>query len=216
MSSPLSVKKNNYFENPKKSDIYTPKWLSAWLCKLIMGSGVEIGAVLDPAIGLGSLTDPFQNYKSRYGDQIHITGVDIDEMSRWYCREFYHTKFEDMEIWDGTPPDIIVVNPPFNSASGRKLYPEVFLKKIQDLFGNQIPVMMIVPMGFLLNQRLKSSRYRYLRDNWEISSIVALPIDTFLKDDDSPVLFHAEVVFFNFPNLKPYYFLPEGIYVKKS
>jgi hypothetical protein len=208
----VSVNKNNYFDNPKHNDIRTPKWLGDWLYKdIIRTAGLNMDYILDPAIGEGALTNPFKCHPGLCGHNSYIIGIDIDEIGQHHCDEFVHGKFEDIEKWDGYTPDIIVVNPPFNSASGRKLYPEVFLKKIGKLFGVKIPVMMIVPMGFLLNQRIKSSRYRYLRDNWEISSIVALPIDTFLKEDGSPVLFHSEIIFFNFPNLKPYYFLPEGV-----
>ena len=209
MASPLSVKKNNYLDNPKKSDIYTPAWLSQWIYDLVEKSGMKKDVVLDPAIGMGSLTNPFKENGS------YILGIDIDVNSMSVGNWGYNGKFEDITEGDWNlatsfakkkDVDIIVCNPPFNSASGRKLYPEVFLKKIEDMFGNKIPVIMIVPMGMRLNQRLKSSRWKYIRDNWKICSIISLPIDVF-----DNVLFHAEILCFNVTGMEPCYFIPEPI-----
>ena len=58
MASPLSVKKNNYFENPKRSDIYTPLWLSEYIYDVVKQSGMKTNIIFDPAIGAGSLTNP--------------------------------------------------------------------------------------------------------------------------------------------------------------
>jgi type I restriction enzyme M protein len=98
-------------------------------------------------------------------------------------------------------------NPPFNGCEGRKLYPELFLRCIHSYFGSSLPVVLVVPMGFRLNQRRGSKRWQYLRDNWKISSIMTLPIDMF-----GDVLFHSEILFFNFPNgsLQPHYFYAEN------
>jgi tRNA G10 N-methylase Trm11 len=162
--------------------------------------------VYDPAVGAGSLLIPFRQHGW------NVCGSDINESCPIPLnREYIQAKFEDIEEWSGRKPDVVVCNPPFNSAPGRKLYPEVFLRQIHKLFGNETLVVMIAPMGLRLNQRLKSARWRYLRDNWKISSILSLPIDAFTKADDSPVLFHAEVLFFNFQGLRPHYFLPEEL-----
>jgi hypothetical protein len=196
MPSPLSVKKNNYLDNPKKSDIFTPEWLSKWLHEIVVESKMKTDVILDPAIGGGSLTKWFENSL--------IIGIDINPNAACCANKFMHGKFEEIEHWAHETPDLIIVNPPFNSASGRKLYPEVFLRKIHELFGSKIPVIMIAPFGILLNQRLKSARWKYLRDNWEITSIISLPIDTFEN-----VLFHVEIVCFNTSGMKPHYFIPE-------
>lgn len=214
MASPLSVNKNNYFDKPKKSDIYTPVWLSKWLYQLIESSGINRNIVFDPAIGGGSLTNPFKESGS------FVVGADINPNSKQCCDIFMHGKFEELDEWLGNSPDLIVCNPPFNSASGRKLYPEVFLKHIETLFGAKIPLIMICPMGFLLNQRLKSTRWKYIRDNWEVTTIIPLTIDTFdkvvdhieeLSESDKKVLFHCQIVCFNIPQLKPVYFIPEDV-----
>jgi type I restriction enzyme M protein len=96
-------------------------------------------------------------------------------------------------------------NPPFNGAPGKQLYPEVFLAHIFKLFGPTIATVLFAPMGFRLNQRRKSKRWRSLRDcGAEITSIVSLPLNIF---DD--VEFHNEILIYNVDGIKPHYFLPE-------
>ena len=95
------------------------------------------------------------------------------------------------------------MNPPFNIGSGRKLSVEVFMDKVLSLVDNEIPIIMICPMGFRLNQRIKSKRWRKIRDNYpEISSIISLPLDIF---DDT--LYHSEIICFNCDRFNPHYFL---------
>jgi len=62
-------------------------------------------------------------------------------------------------------------------------------------------------MGFLLNQRRKSKRWRWLRDcGAEITSIVSLPLDIF-----PDVEFHNEILIYNVSGINPHYFLPEEL-----
>lgn len=194
MSLAYTVKKNNYNNNKKNSTIYTPERVSLYLFNLLK-KHVSPKIILDPAIGQGSLTNPWKN-KSR-----KIIGVDIDKKGKKHCDTFIHGKFEEIQEWKHKHPDLILCNPPFNGASGKKLYPEVFLRHIVDLFGSQIPIVMIVPMGMRLNVRIQSKRWNWMRDTLDISSIISLPIDCFgLK-------FHTEILIFNVPSLKAHYFL---------
>jgi type I restriction enzyme M protein len=81
----------------------------------------------------------------------------------------------------------------------------VFLEHIIELFGKDIPVALFVPMGFRLNQRRKSKRWRWLRDcGAKITSIMSLPLDIF-----EGVEFHNEIIIYNVAGLEPHYFLPE-------
>ena len=89
--------------------------------------------------------------------------------------------------------DLILCNPPFNGHKNRKLYPEVFLKKIVEIYGNNAKIVMIVPSGLRLNQRLKSKRWKWINENLEITSILTLPLDVF-----EGVLFHTEILFLLF------------------
>ncbi len=67
-------------------------------------------------------------------------------------------------------------------------------------------------MGFRLNQRKISKRWKWLRDNCPpITSIISLPLDIF-----DNVQFHSEILIFNVPKLKPHYFLPDLEPLKKQ
>ena len=165
-------------------------------CQSTIKGKVYNGIIFDPAFGSGRLTDPWYNSGS------YVIGCDIQNQVA--CRhEFNECKFEDLN--PRYLPDLVICNPPFNGASGKRLYPEVFLEHIFKLFGTDIPVVMFAPMGLRLNQRRKSKRFRWLRDcGAEITSIISLPLDIFEE-----VEFHAEILIFNVKGIKSHYFLPE-------
>lgn len=218
MTSPLTVKRNDYATRPKRSDIYTPRSVAQFLFDILCQAGPVDAhrlvrpwnnpnglhydcprvflTVLDPAIGSGNLTDPW--YKTR-----KIMGCDIVDR-RPQCHQFILGRFEDQEHITPTP-SLVLCNPPFNGADGKQLYPEVFLRHAFKLFGETMPVVLFAPMGMRLNQRKKSTRWRWLRDSKaELTSIVSLPLDIF-----SGVEFHAEILMFNVKGVRPHYFLPE-------
>ncbi len=195
MPSPLTVKRNDYHIHPKRSDIYTPPGVACFLFDILNQS--QVTTVLDPAIGTGQLTDPW--YDAGY----RIVGCDIVN-HRPRCHEFHLGRYEEMERLER--PDLILCNPPFNGCEGKRLYPEVFLIHTFALFGEMTPVVLFTPMGFRLNQRCKSARWRWLRDSKaQLSSIIALPLDIF-----PGVEFHAEILIFNVQGIRPHYFLPES------
>ena len=75
----------------------------------------------------------------------------------------------------------------------------VFMDKVLELVDNDIPIVLITPMGFRLNQRKNSARWKKIKKDYPaITSILSLPIDTF---DDT--LFHTEVLFFNMAQFFP-------------
>ena len=193
-NSPLSTVRNNFFDNPKNNVVYTPKSVSNFLHKIIY-KVLKPKIILDIGIGKGSLTKPF--------NKSHIIGVDINPKSKRHCNTFINSKFEDIEKWTYKKPNLIMSNPPFNKEESRDLYPEVILRKIIELFGKRIPVVLFSPMGMRLNQRMTSKRWIWLRDKGpEITSIISLPIDIF-----NDVEFHNEILIFNLPRLKPHYWL---------
>ena len=115
-------------------------------------------------------------------------------------------------------PNLIIANPPFNTdirnrdwlkahKMGKALLPEVFTDKIFELYP-KVPMIMISPMGYILNQRKKSDRWKkYSKDQEnKISSIMMLPLDAF-----AGVEFHVCVICFNFPKglLEPFYWFEE-------
>jgi len=194
MSILYTVQKNNYHKHSKNSTVYTPEQVSLYLHH-ILKPYLQPKVILDPAIGRGSLTNPWRNKKC------HVIGMDIDKRGKDYCDAFIHGKFEEIQKWNNRAPQLILCNPPFNGAPKRKLYPEVFLRQIVYLFGNQIPIVMIAPIGMRLNIRTGSDRWIWMRDTLKITSIVSLPIDCF------GVKFHTEILIFNVPGLDPHYYL---------
>ncbi|AQT70072.1 Type I restriction-modification system methyltransferase subunit [Anaerohalosphaera lusitana] len=196
MAIPYTIKNNNYNKNTKDSTIYTPERVSVYLFNLLQHH-INPCVLLDPAIGKGSLTNIWRSRTCK------IIGVDISRVGSDHCDTFIHGKFENIHAWSYESPDLILCNPPFNGAKGKKLYSEVFLRKMVDLFGPKVPIAMFAPMGMRLNVRAESKRWEWMRDTLDITSIVSLPIDCFgLK-------FHTEILIFNVPTLKPHYFLYE-------
>lgn len=178
MASPLTVKRNEYRKNPKRSDIATPNWL----CRQIADLFPDVNTVLDPASGDDRLLEPFTQRGCK------TIGFDVKR-----GQDF-------LTMTDKVSADLCVCNPPFNLGVGRMLGSEVFLRKIIELCGN-IQIVLFCPMGFRLNQRMRSKRWRWLRDECpaKITSIMMLPLDCF-----EGVEFHAEIVFFNTKHLPPH------------
>lgn len=195
--NPLNVNRNNYHKNKKNSTILTPVGVSEFLFKIL--DRPEFHYIFDPCIGTGRLTAPW--HASRH----YVFGCDIKPNTQ-YADKLVKSSFEDLEWPDEWPePQLVLCNPPFNGSQGRKLYPEVFLRRIFDLFGPKVPVVLFAPMGFRLNQRKKSKRWKWLREEaGSITSIISLPLDIF-----PDVEFHNEILIFNVPRLKAHYFLPE-------
>jgi len=186
----------------KPSTIYTPPSISEYLFDRLSDRIYQ--TVLDPAVGQGSLTAPW-----RESDRI-IIGCDTNPASSIHTDHFIEGAFEQLKEWSGPIPDLIIMNPPFNGAKSRKLYPELFLRKTVELFGNTIPTVMVAPMGLRLNQRKRSDRWQWLRDfGPDLTSILALPLDLFTKPDGGEVKFQTEVLFYNITGLEPHVFLPE-------
>lgn len=221
MASPLGVVRNDYRKNPKKSDIETPKVVCVRIYEIVEKYCLDIlnkedcFSILDPSVGNGNLLKPFDDNLNKFNyNNIFKVGVDTKQLNEINpnVNVFINIPFEKTNVFDynihipNFKPDIVLCNPPFNQGCGRKLYAEVFLRHCIDLFGDNIPMVFIVPMGFRLNQRKISNRWKWLKDNIEISSILSLPLDIF-----NGVEFHCEVLFFNFPEgvLKPHYFLKE-------
>lgn len=190
MASPLTVKRNDYRSNPKRSDVPTP----IWLCEYIASLYPDAQTVLDPCEGDGRLLAPFK----RRG--CVTIGYEMKNGTN-----FLH---ENKRV----AADLCVCNPPFNLGVGRMLGSERFLRHILEICG-AIPIALFVPMGFRLNQRWNSERWRWLRENrdLEISSILSLPLDCY-----KGVEFHNEVIFWNSPHLKPHYWPPSHANDKPS
>ena len=204
MASPLTTARNKYFRNRKFNDIKTPLFICDFLYELlkpVLGKGF----IVDIGCGDGRLS-------SRFLDKVKL-GIDIKKNRRLNLKNFFKADFFKLNvrsfsmIKNFNDIALVIFNPPFNNkGTGRKLLPELWLRKVFEIWGDKIPVCMFVPMGFRLNQRIYSKRWRYFRDDCkaEITSIISLPLNVFEN-----VEFHAEVLIWNLPKLKAHYWLPK-------
>ena len=185
---------NKNHDRYKNSTIYTPETIVDFLHNEIIPH-VKSDVVFDPAIGEGALTNRLKSQGS------YIIGNDIYDVSSLVeTDELTNLNIEDMN--DKIDCDLIIMNPPFNGHPRKKLYPEVFIDKCFELCGVDTPIIAVIPSGYRINQRIKSKRWRKVRDDYNITSIVTLPLNIF-----DGVLFHTEILIFNIEGLKPHYFL---------
>ncbi len=152
---------------------YTPSWLSNWIFNYTVSMLGPPNLVLDPCIGIGSMTDPF----GKTGSQ--IIGIDTDESGHLWCDNFMHTKFESLRDWPYAVPDLILCNPPFNGHPGGMMYPEVFARHLITLFGTSVPIWMIVPHTFRLTPSGSKRRDWLGSGDFNIVLNCALPTDCF-------------------------------------
>tara|TARA_Y100000401_G_C8313923_1_gene221356 strand:- start:582 stop:1124 length:543 start_codon:yes stop_codon:yes gene_type:complete len=174
------IKKDN--KGKKRSDTPTDLRICKFLHEII-SEQYNPQKILDPCAGDRRLTNLFDceviNYEIKEGTDF------LKETNKLDC-------------------DFCIMNPPFNvGGSGRKLSVEIFMDKVLELVDNNIPILMITPMGFRLNQKINSKRWKKVRDNYPpIKTIISLPIDIF-----EDTLFHCEIIGFNTDKLQPHYFL---------
>lgn len=175
------VKKEN--KGKKRSDTPTNLKICDFIYKILNENNFKPKIILDPCCGDRRLTNNFKNCK--------IINYEIKE----------GTDF--LKETNKIDCDLCVLNPPFNIGYGRKLAVEVFMDKVFELIDKKTPIILITPMGFRLNQRIKSSRWRKIHKDYpEITTIISLPLDIF-----EDTLFHSEIICFNTSFLKPHYFL---------
>ena len=199
------VDRNNFYREQKNATVYTPPNVSRFLFELLHRKIDKTGVVLDPCVGAGSLLVPFRKagFKTR--------GIDIS--GQGYPKTLVRN-FISIRKGEISKPSLVVANPPFNidettrqlvseSFGRRPLLPEVWLRKVVELWGVDIPMVLFAPYGLRLNQSVGSRRWRMFLDGSypAISSIVALP-----KDVYNNVLFHSEVLIFNVEGLNGHYF----------
>ncbi len=197
------VDRNNFYADQKNATIYTPSGVSEFLFSLLQQD--TDGLIIDPCVGAGSLLQPFQ------AAGYETLGLDIEDQG------FPNTQLRNfLGVKKGAMPDpaLVIANPPFNIdgktkelakkiVGARPLLPEVWLRKIIELWGKDIPICLFAPYGLRLNQTTKSKRWMAFTsgDYPAISSIISLP-----KDIYEGVLFHSEVLIFNRPDLQGHYF----------
>ena len=205
MPAPLTVTRNDYRENEKKSDIQTPVWVAENILNLFegwLGEKVKqkpVLRILEPCIGDGNLVAP---WKAKLGKSVSVESYEIKE-----GKDFLQVERLDVI------PDIVLCNPPFNQGCGKRLMPMVFLEQILKLihYDSTIPIVLFTPHGLRLNLRsrlknksgwsARAKRLVELEDqNICITSIGSMPLDAF-----DEVLFHCEILIWNAPQVKPHF-----------
>ena len=201
-----NLQKNNYHRNPKSSTIQTPPAVSQFIFELLRDKVDKEKTlfIFDPCSGTGNLLKPWKEagYETLANDLDtslwiqDLTDYNLDFLHSW--EKPVHPKLN--ASW------LVLCNPPFNGY-GHKLGNEVWLDKIIELFGKEVPIVLFAPVGFCANLTLESKRYEKF-DNGTyppISSIITLPKNIF-----EGVIFHSEILIFNIKGLKSHYFLPKN------
>jgi len=187
-----NLQKNNYHQKPKASNIQTPPAVSQFIFELLGEKFPKGSLILDPCSGKGNLIAPWKE------NGYPTWGIDIDTNSNANVKmDFFTLKPYKSEA------NLILCNPPFNGY-GHKLGSEVWLDKIIELFGKEIPIALFAPVGFCANLTQESRRFKkFVNGTYPpISSVITLPKNIF-----EGVIFHSEILIFNIPKLKPHYFL---------
>jgi len=195
-----NIKLNNYHEKPKSSNIQTPPAVSQFIYELLKGKFIKEwrNQITDPCCGQGNLLKPWKEAGfNTYGNDIDINYLE-QGLAQGAC-DFL--KKEPVPI---LPPHLVLCNPPFNGY-GHKLGSEVWLDKIIELFGKEIPIVLFAPVGFCANLTLNNKRHEKFENGTypPISSRITLPKNIF-----EGVIFHSEILIFNLQGLKSHYFLP--------
>ena len=196
-----NLSRNNYHLKPKSSTIQTPLKVSQFIFELLSPYWSNKRKVLDPCSGMGNLLKPWKDagYPTR--------GIDIDKNSAANTKAdflkdklFHFPQYKQKKRIEDNKT-LILCNPPFNGY-GKKLGSEVWLDKIIELFGKEIPIVLFAPIGFRLNLTINSNRWKKLNngDYPVINSIISLPKDIF-----EGVVFHSEILIFNIKGLEAHY-----------
>jgi hypothetical protein len=160
--------------------------------------------IIDPACGSGNLLFPW------VANRFDYLAVDTEDHSdRFHPGTFLQDNFLTTEKITPEKTDFFLINPPFNNSGKkgvRSFLPERFLDKITKWWGPRVPVVLFAPMGFRLNQRVHSSRWRKFqgKNSMNLTHVMALPLDTF-----PGVEFHMEILFFNINAKLPFFVDPE-------
>lgn len=198
-----------YNLKPKASNTQTPPEVSQFIFELLRDK-IKMGFIYDPCAGQGNLLEPWK--KANYD----TWGNDID--NQLFEQGLTNSSYDFLLVnidWANSPyfqyntvrikdyPKLVLCNPPFNGYKG-KLGSELWLDKIIELFGKEVPIVLFVPMGFRLNSKKNGKRWsKFTNQEYPpISNIISLPRDIF-----PGVEFHSEILIFNVPGLKPHYFL---------
>jgi hypothetical protein len=164
------------------------------------------GIIFDPCCGIGNLLEPWK--EAGYPSYGIDRDLNVPADKHWDFLKDESQIFKLLQIWDyfGQKEDFLILcNPPFNGYAP-KLGSEVWLDKIIEIFGKEVPIVLFAPIGFRLNLTLQSKRWvKFTAKKYPpITTIISLPKNIFPE-----IVFHSEILIFNIPNLAPHYFYHE-------
>jgi len=188
---------NNIKQNKGTKDIVieTPSQVSNLIYQKLKRKPYRV--ILDIGCYNGELSKSFKRKKD-----IFIIGIDIlddnsDSYNQFIHKDFLETTKEDYT----TMPDLILCNPPFGTYKDTNTpIPELFLDYIFKLFGENIPIVFIVPNWITDNSKRRIVKFQ----NFNITKQIQLEKNIF-----SNVLIHSKILFFNilFRDKKPLEYL---------
>jgi len=185
----------------KNSTVFTPLILSKYITELIE-EHYNFKNIYDSCIGEGNLITFFKEKNKT------IIGSDIKKQTKHQADIFFISDIKDYEYKADIKPDLIIINPPFNGNGKGKnnlLFPHLFLLRMFETFGYDIPLVMITGDNFLNNNLKNSKRLNFISNiEKRLTTIITLPLNIF-----DNVLFNSQVLFFNMPKLNPYYIFNE-------
>lgn len=117
MASPISTKKNPYYDNRKNSTVYTPQSLCNWLFEIIRIDGnIRSGNIIDACVGTGNMIRPFMNYIDSQSCQYRFCsfGFDIDDNNISFgkneCYTFTKTNYLEWPMNDNKDDASKIIN----------------------------------------------------------------------------------------------------------
>ena len=197
--------KENKIKTQKKSVVITPEYVGKSIYNNV--KRYPFKNILDVGSWTGSLSNSF-----RRKHHSQIIGLDITNEYEDKFTHFIHKDFLECSKKDfiGLNIDLVVMNPPFgkNKQYG-DLYPNLFIKKTFEIFGDTMPVIMISGHWFLSNS---NNRMQYL-NNANITRITTLHKGTFKA---CGVEVEADILYFNIKQKTSVDFLKVEKAVKKQ
>jgi len=187
---------DNKIKTSKKSTVLTPDFVSKYIYESVKRHTYK--NILDVGCFDGSLSKYFtKKHNSK------IIGLDIENEYEKNFDTFIHKDFLECsrEDFKDLKIDLIVTNPPFGkSKQYGDLYPNLFIKKIFEIFGSNMPVVMISGHWLLSNHNKRMSFFNTLN----ITKITNLHKNTFINCD---VSVESDIIYFNIKQKKSIDFL---------
>jgi len=182
----------------KKSVVLTPSHVSKYIYDSVKRHPYK--KILDIGCWDGSMSKYFSRKKNS-----EIIGLDIDNTYSNNFDKFIHQDFLSLKKKDiDFKPDLILTNPPFNDN-----YPFLFLEKIIELWGSNVPIIMISGHWFSSGS---SKRMEFL-NTLKITKKTTLHKRTF---EECGVSIESDIIYINIKQSKNVDFLDISQVVDKK